>query len=177
MAHRRSQRRPTSWLGVFLDASLSTAAETNRIFTELQMQEQGPFTVLRIIANWSAQGDVGGDTPTLFAAAFRKVTLDRQSDVVAQIGGTILEADYFASDEILGMFQQHLTPVFSQVDPSTGAAEITSRPVASGIWDVKAKRKLDSANETLVLDTEQIGVGSTEIIRLRVCMRILIQPH
>lgn len=177
MAHRRSQRRPTEWFGVFLDESVSTTAASNRIFTELNMQEKGPFTVLRIIANWSAQGNVGADTPTLFAAAFRKVTLDRQSDTIAQIGGTILDADYFGSDEILGMFQEHLTPVFSQVDPSTGVQEITSRPAASGIWDVKAKRKLDSANETLVLDTEQIGVGSTEIIRIRVCMRILIQPH
>lgn len=181
MSRHRSRgsggRKPTEWFGVFLDESMSTVATTARIFTELNMQEKGPFTVLRMIINWSVQGEVGGDVATLFACAIRKVVLDRQSDTVAQIGGTLLEADYFGSDEILFMTQQHCIGVFSQVDPSTGAAEITGRGAHSGIWDVKAKRKLDSANETLVMDLEQIGVGATEQLCLRACMRILIQPH
>jgi hypothetical protein len=130
-----------------------------------------------MITNWSAQGNIETEAPTLFAVAFRKVTLGRGSDTVADIGGTILDADYFQSDNILSMYQQHMTPVFSQVDPSTGVAEATSRPAASGIWDIKAKRKLQDPTETLVIDTELIGVGSSEDIRLRACMRILIQPH
>ncbi len=175
--HGSGGRRPTEWFGIFLDETLSTTAATNRIFTELNMQEKGPFTVLRIICNWSAQSVISDEAGSLFAVAFRKVVLDRQSDTVAQIGGTILEADYFGSDEILGMFQEHVTGLFTQVDPSTGVLEISQRGVASGIWDVKAKRKLDSANETLVLDTEMIGVGSSDDIRLRACIRVLIQPH
>ncbi len=180
MAHRRSGsggRRPTEWFGVFQDETASTTASTARLFTELNMQEKGPFTVLRIIANWSAQGNITTEAGSLFALAVRKVVLDRQSDTVAQIGGTILEADYFGSDEILFMTQEHLTAPFAQVDPSTGANEVTSRGVASGIWDIKAKRKLDSANETLVVDLEMIGVGSSDDVRLRICWRILIQPH
>ncbi len=176
--HRGSgNRRPTEWFGVFLDDTLSTTAATNRIFTELNMQEKGPFTVLRIIANWTAQGVLTPDAAQLFAVGLRKVVLDRQSDTVAAIGGTILEADYFASDEIMFMAQEHLQPAFRQVDPSSGAVEVGSRPCASGIWDIKAKRKLSSANETLVFDTEATGIGSTDEIRLRVCFRILIQPH
>ncbi len=180
MANRRhgsGGRRPTEWFGVFLDTSMSTTAETSRIFTELNMQEKGPFTVLRMIINWSCQGVVKLDVATLFAVGIRKIVLDRQSDTVAQIGGTILEADYFASDEILFMTQEVCTGQFSQVDPSSGTAEVSQRNVSSGIWDVKAKRKLSSANETLVIDTEQIGVGSSEDLRLRACFRILIQPH
>ncbi len=175
--HGSGNRRPTEWLGVFLDDSMSTTASTNRIFTELTMQEKGPFTVLRIIANWTAQGVLTADAAMMFAVGLRKVVLDRQSDTVAQVGGTILEADYFGSDEIMFMTQEHLSPAFRQVDPSTGATEIGSRPMASGIWDIKAKRKLSSANETLVFDTEQTGVGASEEIRLRVAFRILIQPH
>ncbi len=179
MTRRRSGsgRRPTEWFGVFQDETASTTATTSRLFTELNMQEKGPFTVLRIIANWSAQSIAGIESMTLFALAVRKVTLDRQSDTVAQIGGSILEADYFGSDSLLFMTQEHLTPAFVQVDPSTGVIETSSRPVASGIWDIKAKRKLDSANESLVVDLEATGVGSSDDIRLRVCWRILIQPH
>jgi len=175
--HGSGGRRPTEWFGVFLDESMSTTASTNRIFTELNMQEKGPFTVLRMIINWSVQGTIGTDRSSLFAIAVRKVTLDRQSDTVAQIGGTILEADFFGSDEILFMTQGHVLPLFQQVDPITGVAEASVRGVNSGIWDIKAKRKLDSANETLVMDVESIGVGATEELRLRACMRILIQPH
>ncbi len=175
--HGSGVRRPTEWFGVFLDESASTTATTARIFTELNMQEKGPFTVLRIIANWSAQGVLTSDAAMIFACGIRKVVLDRQSDTVAAIGGTILEADYFGSDEIMFMTQEHLTPAFRQVDPSSGAVEVGSRPMASGIWDIKAKRKLSFANETIVFDLEQTGVGVSEEIRLRVAFRILIQPH
>ncbi len=177
--HGGGQRRRTEWFGVFQDETISTTAATARLFTELNMQEKGPFTVLRMIANWSVQGVASGsaDAATLFALAVRKVVLDRQSDTVAQIGGTILEADYFGSDEILFMTQEHTTPMFVQVDPSTGATESSTRNVASGIWDIKAKRKLESANETLVTDLEVVGVGPTDQLRLRVCWRILIMPH
>ncbi len=175
--HGSGGRRPTEWFGVFQDETLSTTAATARFFTELNMQEKGPFTVLRMICNWSIQGTLTTESMSLMALAVRKVTLDRQSDTVAAIGGTILEADYFGSDEILFMTQEFVGGLFSQVDPSSGANEVTMRNGASGIWDIKAKRKLDSANETLVVDTEAIGVGSTDNLRLRACWRILIQPH
>ncbi len=175
--HGSGGRRPTEWFGVFLDETISTTAATARIFTELNMQEKGPFTVLRMICNWSCQSTVSSDTSLMFAFAIRKVVLDRQSDTVGQIGGSILEADYFGSDEILGMYQECLSAPFNQVDPSTGAVEVSSRGCAAGIWDFKAKRKLNSANETLVADIETVGVGPTDQMRLRVCMRILIQPH
>ncbi len=173
------RRRRTEWFGVFQDETISTTAATARLFTELNMQEKGPFTVLRMIANWSVQGVAAGsaDAATIFALAVRKVVLDRQSDTVTQIAGTILEADYFGSDEILFMKQEHITGLFAQVDPSSGVNEVTQRGVNTGIWDVKAKRKLSSNNETLVIDTEMIGVGSSDDIRLRACFRILIQPH
>ncbi len=175
--HGSGGRRPTEWFGVFQDETISTTAATARLFTELNMQEKGPFTVLRIIANWSVQGTLTTESNGLFALGVRKVVLDRQSDTVAQIGGTILEADYFGSDEILFMTQEHAGGLFSQVDPSSGASEVTARNGAAGIWDIKAKRKLNSANETLVVDTEVVGVGVTDLLRLRVCWRILIQPH
>ncbi len=175
--HGSGNRRPTEWIGVFLDETMFTTAATSRIFTELNMQEKGPFTVLRMIINWSAQGNITTEAGTIFAVGIRKVVLDRQSDTVAQIGGTILEADYFGSDEILFMKQEHITGLFAQVDPSSGVNEVTQRGVNTGIWDVKAKRKLSSNNETLVIDTEMIGVGSSDDIRLRACFRILIQPH
>ncbi len=175
--HSSSGRRPTEWFGVFLDVSVNTTAETFRIFTELNLQEKGPFTVLRMIVNWSAQGTLEAEAPTLFAVAFRKVTLGRGSDTISDIGGTILDADYFQSDNLLSMFQEHTTPAFSQVDPTSGAVEVSTRGVASGVWDIKAKRKLQDPTETLVIDTELIGVGSAENIRLRACIRILIQPH
>ncbi len=172
------QRRKTEWLGVFQDETISTTAATARLFTELNMQEKGPFTVLRIIANWSCQGvATGADSASMFVLAVRKVVLDRQSDTVAQIGGTILEADYFGSDQLLFMTQEYVGHQFTQVDPSTGAVESSIRGGASGIWDIKAKRKLDSNNETLVTDLEVVGVGPSDQLRLRVCWRILIMPH
>ncbi len=181
MATRRrgsGQRRRTEWISVFLDDTMELAAATNRIFTELTMQEKGPFTVLRMLINWTAEGVVTSpDVAGLFVIGIRKVTLDRSSDTVLPIGGTLLDPTYANSDALLYMVQQHLEPGFSQVDPSTGAVEYSFRPRASGMWDVKAKRKLDSTNETLVIDTEQVGVGAGGTIRLRAILRILIQPH
>ncbi len=167
----------TEWFGVFQDVTIPIVAQTDPLFTELNMQEKGPFTVLRIIANWSVQSTLADEAPSIFAVAVRKVVLDRQSDTVPQIAGTLLEADYFGSDEILFMTQEATQPPFSQVDPSSGAREVTTRGCASGIWDIKAKRKLASANERLVVDTELVGVGTDDTLRLRVCWRILIQPH
>jgi hypothetical protein len=178
MAHRRgtSQRKRTEWLAVTLDDSLSTTAATNRIFTETILDEKGPFTVMRMIINWSAQGNLSADTGMLFIIGVRKVVLDRTSDVVAQIGGTLFDANYAASDQLLFMKQEALSPGWETVN-SSDVRVSAGRPGAAGIWDVKAKRKLNSPNETLVLDTEVIGVGSSDDIRLRAVLRILIQPH
>ncbi len=181
MARARSRggvRRPTEWFAVFIDETLSTTAATNTLFTEAEVDEKGPFTVLRIIANWSAQGNSEVGTATLFTLAVRKVLLNRASDSAdTNIGGTLLDVTYFGSDQILMMVQEHLTPGFSQVDPSSGAVEVSSRPAASGIWDVKAKRKIEDANQRLVVDHEIIGVGTDSSIRLRAAFRVLIQPH
>ncbi len=175
--HHSGERRQTEWFGVFLDTTIPTVAETFPLFTELNMQEKGPFTVLRIIANWSIQGVIATEAPSIFALAIRKITLDRGSDTVTDIGGSILEADYFGSDEILFMTQEVCSGTFSQVDPSSGASEVTQRGVNAGVWDMKAKRKLKDSHERLVTDVELVGVGSADLIRLRVCFRILIQPH
>ncbi len=181
MARARSRggvRRPTAWFATFIDETLSTTAATNTLFTEAEVAEIGPFTVLRMIINWSAQGNIEVGTAGLFAFVVRKVLLNRASDSAdTNIGGTLLDVTYFGSDQILMMVQEHMNPGFNQVDPSSGAVEFQIRPTASGIWDVKAKRKIEDSNQRLVVDHEIIGVGTDSSIRLRACCRILLQPH
>ncbi len=171
-----SNRKRTEWLAIFLDDSLSSTAATNRIFTETIMDEKGPFTVMRMIINWSAQGNLSADTGMMFTIGIRKVVLDRSSDTVAQIGGTLLDATYATSDALLFMKQEALSPGWETLN-SSDVRTSAGRPGAAGVWDVKAKRKLEGSNQTLVMDTEVTGVGSSDDVRLRAVMRILIQPH
>lgn len=166
----------TQWEGVVFNGSTNTTAETFEVTTETLANEWGPFTLLRLKAFIFAATALGPDKASVFALGFRKVSLDRSSDTPADIGGTLVDANYLSNEDILhyGFYQLDSG---QQTLRSDDLVVSSQRPRLAQMIDVKAKRRFNGANERLVIDLEQIGVGASEDISVTLAMRLLIQMH
>jgi len=174
MARRRARtgRSTTFWHGVTFGGLLATSGETFPVISDTLMLEWGPVTLLRMKVLGFAQGVLAGDTASVFAMSFRKVTLDRAGDSPSDIGGTLMDGSYLSSEQILHYSVHRLDSGFQQDE---GA--YSQRPGTAINIDVKAKRRFGEENEQLVIDLEALGVGIADTINLQLAMRLLLMPH
>ncbi len=174
---RRSGRSKTQWLAITFSGTLSTTAESFPVTTETLANQFGPFTVLRTRMTWFARGAAAKVDPAAqFVIGLRKVVLDRTSDSVADIGGTLMDATYLDNENLM-WFEAITLQTQQQQLRSDDLVTASQRVMGSGIIDVKAKRRFEDANERLVFDTEAVGVGATEEIVLDVAFRVLLMLH
>ncbi len=172
----RSSRGRTFWEAVTFSGTASTIAETFPVTTEALMNDWGPVTLLRMKVLGFAQGVLTAESATAFAIVFRKVYLDRASDVPTDIGGSVMDATYAASEEILHFGVHYLSPGAMQ-RRSDDLVIFSTRPGVAINTDVKAKRRFDDASQRLVIDVEALGVGTSDVINLQLTMRLLLLSH
>ncbi len=174
MGRRRGTSRgrsTTFWHGVTFSGVLATSGETFAIISNTLMLEWGPVTLLRMRVEGFFQVPFIGEAPSVFALAFRKITLDRAGDTPSNIGGTLVDGSYLSSEQILH------NGIYGLQHAGFVGGALSVRPAGTLSIDVKAKRRFGEENEQLVMDVEALGVGAADNINLTLAMRLLLMPH
>lgn len=165
----RGSRRTTQWVGIGVTAgATSTTAITRELLDEATMDVIAPCTIVRIRGFMMVRSALAaGENSTNMVMAIRKVTLTRSTDSIVAVGGTLIDPAYLDNEDILGMYGAGFTGMSSGTEKQRG--------VLTWDIDIKAKRKMESSNDRLVLDHEAVGVAVSATFEL--VMRILVMLH